>query len=129
MLRFASSVGEGTLARYPDLVDLLVAAGQDPVTDRAAMAEFHALISPFALVSRSGWRRRPACGPTSCAGWPCPPWWSGASGTRSAIPVARAVTELIPDARLEVLPTGHGPWLGQPTRTAATVADFVKPLS
>ena len=25
-----------------------------------------------------------ACGPTSCAKWPCPRWWSGASGTRSA---------------------------------------------
>ena len=46
-----------------------------------------------------------------------------------SIPVARAVTELIPDARLEVLPTGHGPWLGQPTRTAAMVADFVMALS
>jgi pimeloyl-ACP methyl ester carboxylesterase len=43
-----------------------------------------------------------------------------------SIPVARAATELIPDARLEALPTGHGPWLGQPTRTAAAVVDFVR---
>jgi pimeloyl-ACP methyl ester carboxylesterase len=43
-----------------------------------------------------------------------------------SIPVARAVTELIPRARLAVLPTGHGPWLGQPTRTAAAVLDFVR---
>jgi pimeloyl-ACP methyl ester carboxylesterase len=42
------------------------------------------------------------------------------------IPVARAITELIPHARLEVLPTGHGPWLGQPARTAATVMDFLR---
>jgi pimeloyl-ACP methyl ester carboxylesterase len=40
--------------------------------------------------------------------------------------VAQAVTELIPDARLEVPPTGHGPWLGQPAQTAAAVADFVR---
>ena len=37
-----------------------------------------------------------------------------------------AITELIPHARLEVLPTGHGPWLGQPARTAATVMDFLR---
>jgi pimeloyl-ACP methyl ester carboxylesterase len=42
------------------------------------------------------------------------------------IPVARAVTELIPDARLEVLPTGHGPWLGQPARTAAALMEFAR---
>jgi pimeloyl-ACP methyl ester carboxylesterase len=43
-----------------------------------------------------------------------------------SVSVARAATELIPHARLEVPPTGHGPWLGQPVETAATVADFVR---
>jgi len=42
------------------------------------------------------------------------------------VPVAQAVTGLIPHARLEVLPTGHGPWLGEPRRTATTVAEFVR---
>jgi pimeloyl-ACP methyl ester carboxylesterase len=59
MLRLASAMGEkATLARRPDLVDLLVAAGRDPITDRAAKAEFRALISPFALLTPSGFRRR-----------------------------------------------------------------------
>ena len=40
--RFAHPWRAGELARLPDLVDLLVAAGRDPVTDRAAMAEFGA---------------------------------------------------------------------------------------
>ena len=85
MLRLASAVGQkATLARHPDLVDLLVAAGRDPITDRAAKAEFRTLISPFALLSPSGFRVAPACAPTSSARWPCPPWCSGASGTRSA---------------------------------------------
>jgi pimeloyl-ACP methyl ester carboxylesterase len=42
-----------------------------------------------------------------------------------AVVVAEVLTELIPDARLEVLPAGHGPWLGHPERTAGMVADFV----
>jgi pimeloyl-ACP methyl ester carboxylesterase len=42
------------------------------------------------------------------------------------VSVARALTELIPQARLEVLAGGHGPWLGQPAQTAATVVDFVR---
>jgi pimeloyl-ACP methyl ester carboxylesterase len=43
-----------------------------------------------------------------------------------SVSVVQAVTELIPHARLKVLPTGHAPWLGQPAQTAATVADFVR---
>jgi pimeloyl-ACP methyl ester carboxylesterase len=128
VLRLASSVGEkGTLARYPELVDLLVAAGRDPITDRAAQAEFRALISPFALLSPSGFRRRSRVRPEELRRLTVPTLvlW-GERDPVGSIPVARAVTELIPDARLEVLPTGHGPWLGQPTRTAATVTDYVR---
>lgn len=128
VLRLASSVGEkGTLARYPELVDLLVAAGRDPITDRAAQAEFRALISPFALLSPSGFRRRSRVRPDELRRLTVPTLvlW-GERDPVGSIPVARAVTELIPDARLAVLPTGHGPWLGQPTRTAATVTDFVR---
>jgi pimeloyl-ACP methyl ester carboxylesterase len=128
VLRLASAVGEkDTIARYPDLVDLLVAAGRDPITDRAAKAEFRALISPFALLAPSGFRRRSRLRPDELRQLAMPTLvlW-GERDPVGSIPVARAVTELIPDARLEVLPTGHGPWLGQPTRTAATVTDFMR---
>jgi len=128
VLRLASSVGEkGTLARYPELVDLLVAAGRDPITDHAAKAEFHELISPFALLSASGFRRRARVRPDELRQLAMPTLvlW-GERDPVGSIPVARAVTDLIPDARLEVLPAGHGPWLGQPRRTAATVTDFVR---
>jgi pimeloyl-ACP methyl ester carboxylesterase len=128
MLRLASAMGEkATLARRPDLVDLLVAAGRDPITDRAAKAEFRALISPFALLTPSGFRRRAHIRPDELRRLAMPTLvvW-GERDPVGSIPVARAVTELIPDARLEVLPTGHGPWLGQPTRTAAAVTEFVR---
>jgi pimeloyl-ACP methyl ester carboxylesterase len=127
-LRLASAVGEkATLPRHPDLVDLLVAAGRDPITDRAAKAELRTLISPFALLSPSGFRRRARVRPDELRRLTMPTLvlW-GEQDPVGSVAVARAVAELIPDARLEVLPTGHGPWLGQPTRTAATVADFVR---
>ena len=128
MLRLARAVGEkATLPRHPDLVDLLVAAGRDPITDRAAKAELRALISPFALLSPSGFRRRGRVRPDELRQLSMPTLiiW-GERDPVGSIPVARAAAELIPDARLEVLPTGHGPWLGQPTRTTAAVADFVR---
>jgi pimeloyl-ACP methyl ester carboxylesterase len=129
MLRFAHHVAreKATLARHPDLVDLLVAAARDPINDRAGQAEFRALISPFALLSPSGFRRRARVRPDELRQLAMPTLvlW-GEQDPVGSIAVARAVAELIPHTRLEVLPTGHGPWLGQPTRTAATVADFVR---
>lgn len=39
--------------------------------------------------------------------------------------VARAVSEAIPNSVLEVLPAGHGPWLGFPDKTTKLIQDFV----
>jgi pimeloyl-ACP methyl ester carboxylesterase len=127
VLRFAASMGEGgTLARYPNLVDMLVVAARDPIAASAFRAELHALISPFALVTRSGWgagqvrseELRRVAVPTLLI-------WGERDPLGDAA-VARAVTDLMPDARLRVLPTGHGPWLGEPVLTSATVLDFLQ---
>jgi pimeloyl-ACP methyl ester carboxylesterase len=116
-----------TLARYPDLVDLLVAGGRDPIADRVARAEFRVFVSPFALLSPSGVRRRSRVRPDELRQLAMPTLviW-GEQDPLGSVSVAQAATELIPHARLVVLPTGHGPWLGQPAQTAATVADFVR---
>jgi pimeloyl-ACP methyl ester carboxylesterase len=123
ILRFAHHVAreKETLARHPDLVDLLVAAGRDPITDHVSMAEFRLFVSPF------GFRRRSRLRPDELRHLAMPTLliW-GESEPLGGVSVAQAVTDLIPHARLEVLPTGHGPWLGQPTRTAATVLEFVQ---
>ena len=123
ILRFAHHVAreKETLARHPDLVDLLVAAGRDPITDHASKAELRLFVSPF------GFRRRSRLRPDELRQLAMPTLliW-GESEPLGGVSVAQAVTDLIPHARLEVLPTGHGPWLGQPTRTAATVLEFVQ---
>ena len=127
VLQLASVMGERTtLARRPDLIDLLVALGRDPVTDRAATAEIRLLVSPFALLSRSGFRGRSRLRPGELGQVAMPTLivW-GERDPLGGVPVAQAITDLIPHARLEVLPTGHGPWLGEPAKTAATIVDFV----
>src|SRR5919106_2958532 len=127
-LRFAHHVAREreTLARHPDLFDLLVAAARDPITDHAAKAEFRVFVSPFALLSPTGFRRRSRLRPDELrqVGVPTLVIW-GEHEPLGSVPVARAAAELIPRARLEVLPTGHGPWLGHPAQTAAMVVDFI----
>ena len=127
-LRLGRFMGEGeTLPRHPDLVDLMVAVGRDPIADHAARTEFRTLISPFALLTPSGWRRGSRVRPDELrrVAMPTLVVW----GERDPIggpSVAQEATGLIPKARLEMLPTGHGVWLGEPARTARAVEDFVR---
>ena len=118
--RLMSQVGEGdTILRHPDLFESLLDAAHDPVAAAANVAEFRALLTPFG--TRAATRIRPAdlrrvAAPTLLI-------W----GDRDpVVPVAhaRAVAQLIPDARLEMLPAGHVPQLGNPERVAQLVERF-----
>jgi pimeloyl-ACP methyl ester carboxylesterase len=128
VLRFASFMGEkATLTRHPDLIDLFVVTGRDPLAASALNDEVHVLVSPFALLTRSGWRRDSRLRPDQLRQVATPTLliWGDREPLGSG-PVAQKVTELIPHARLQILPGGHAPWLGQPAETAAVVADFVR---
>lgn len=128
LLRMASFMGEGeTLAAHPDLLDLWVATGRDPVLDRAHTAELRMLISPLALLSRSGWRRHSRIRPDELrrVAMPTLVMW-GERDPMSSAAAAQACTGLIPHARLEIRPGGHLPWLEQPRQTAAAIAEFVR---
>jgi pimeloyl-ACP methyl ester carboxylesterase len=116
-----------TLGRYPDLVDLMVAVRRDPIADRVTSAELRVFVSPFALLSPSGFRRRSRVQPDELRRVAVPTLviWGEHERLGSAA-VARAAAELIPRARLTVVPTGHAPWLGQPAQIAAAVTDFVQ---
>jgi 2-hydroxy-6-oxonona-2,4-dienedioate hydrolase len=128
LLQFANFMGEKeTLARHPALIDLLVAGRQNAVASRVAKAEFRLLISPFALLSPSGFRRRTRVRPDQLrqVAMPTLVVW-GDHDPLGGVLVAQAVTDLIPHARLAVLPAGHAPWLGHPRQTAALIADFMQ---
>jgi pimeloyl-ACP methyl ester carboxylesterase len=104
-----------------------VVEGRDPAAVAAFRAEVRVLVSPFSLISLSGFRRRASLRPDELrrVARPTLLLW-GDREPLGSVSVARGVTDLIPSARLEVLPTGHVPWLGQPAQTAALIADFVR---
>lgn len=115
-----------TLAAHPDLVDLFVATGRDPIRDQSGREEIREFASPAALLSRSGFRRRSRVRPEELHRLATPTLviW-GADEPLGSPAVARAATELMRQARLDVLPGGHAPWLGHASRTAASVVNFV----
>jgi pimeloyl-ACP methyl ester carboxylesterase len=121
LLRMMASMGEAeTILQHPDLLDSLVAGAQDPVATQANLAELRALITPRGFrtsmrLSAEDLRRLTV--PTLMI-------W----GERDpVVPLvqARVVAAQIPHARLEALPAGHVPQLGNPDRVAALLGDFV----
>ena len=117
----------------PDLQKLLeelTAAGDYGSPEealRAAKAELRALISPFALLTPSGFRRRARLQPHELGRLAMPTLviW-GERDPLGGVPVAQELTRVIPHAHLEILPTGHGPWLGRPVETATAITDFLR---
>lgn len=127
VLQFARFMGEReTIAAHPKLVDMFVVAQRDPLARSASRAEVRVLVSPFALLSRSAWRRRSRVRPDELHALSTPTQliW-GKHEPLGSVTDARAITELIPHGRLHVLRGGHAPWLGQPAQAAAAIVDFV----
>jgi pimeloyl-ACP methyl ester carboxylesterase len=128
VLQFASFMGEkATIATHPDLIELIVAANRDPIAASVERAEARVLVSPLALLSRAGFRRRSPVRRDELRRVAMPTLliW-GEREPLGPVSVGREITELIPDARLQVLPTGHVPWLGQAGPTAAAVVNFMR---
>jgi pimeloyl-ACP methyl ester carboxylesterase len=125
LLHLMSSMGEGdTILRHPDLLDSLIDAARDPVATAANLEEFQAVISPFGI--RSSNRIRPEdLGRVTV---PTLMIW-GDHDPVVSVADAKATAELIPDARLEVLPAGHVPQLGNPGRVAGLLEEFARSLA
>ena len=121
LVKMMASVGEAdTIVRNPDLLDSLIAGARDPVASRANLAELRALIARGSIrpgIRLSHEELRQLSVPTLMI-------W----GDRDpVVPLdqARSVAAEMPHARLEVLPAGHAPQLGQPDRVAALLEEFV----
>ena len=122
VVRFMSAMGErDTIADQPELVESLVAAGRDPIAAAAGLAELRAVASPFGF--RHSLRVRPS--DLQRLAMPTLVIWGDHDPTGTA-EVAHAVTNMIPNAQLEVLPAGHVPWLGNPERVAEILSTFVR---
>jgi pimeloyl-ACP methyl ester carboxylesterase len=121
LLKMMASVGEAeAIVQHPDLLDSLVAGARDPVAVKANLAELRALISPRGIrpsmrLSREELHRLAV--PTLMI-------WGDRDPVVS-LADARSVAEDIPHARLEELPAGHVPQLGNPDRVAALLEEFV----
>lgn len=122
LVRLMSSVGEkDTIVRYPDLIEALVAAGNDPIASAVNLAELRAVISPF------GFRRAFRVQPEELQRLTVPTLvlW-GDHDPVGAVDVARTTARLVPEAQLEVLPAGHVPYLGNPERVSELLSAFVR---
>ncbi len=110
-----------TIVQYPEQIDAMIAASHDEVGLGARLAELRAIISP------TGWQPALAIGVeelrrltvSTLVIW-------GEHDPLGGADVAQNAATTIPDARLELLPAGHGPWLGHPDRVARVVSDFVR---
>lgn len=114
--------GEGdTIARYPEQLEAMVAAGYDQLLAGARLTELRALIAP------TGWQPALAIRPDALHALTVPTLliW-GEQDPLGRADVAATAAAAIPHAQLELLPAGHGPWLGHPDRVAAMVRDFVR---
>lgn len=116
-----SGMGEGdTIVSYPKQIEAMIAAGQDPIASTASLDELQALISP------DGWQpsvvtplsELAELQPSTLVVW-------GVHDPLGGTDAARQTASVIPDARLEMLESGHGPWLGHPDRVAELVSGFV----
>jgi pimeloyl-ACP methyl ester carboxylesterase len=122
MLEMMASIGEReTIVRHPELLESLVAGARDPVASRANLAELRALITPY------GFRSSMRFSPQDLHRLAVPTLMIWGDRDPVLTPAgARAVAAEIPHARLEVLPAGHVPQLGNPDRVAALLKDFVR---
>ena len=116
-----------SMAAHPGLIDLLVANARNPIAARTEREEVRALGSPFALVTRAGFRRELRVEQKDLARLAVPTLivW-GERDPQGSVEVADAAAKAIPDGRLEVVPGAHFPWLTDPDRAAQVVGDFAR---
>lgn len=127
VLHFASFMGEQeSISKHPEMIKLLVASGRNSETSGTDLAEGRRIISPFALISRSGFRGKMRVRPEELQKLCIPTMlvW-GENEPLGDTNVAREVSTMIQNCQLEIMPGGHAPWLGSPQVLAKLITNFV----
>lgn len=116
------SMGEGeTIGRLPSLIDAFVAAGSDPIAGQATEEELAGVIRGV-LGFRPAFRFSNAELQTITQ--PTLLIW-GDHDPVGSLDAARAAADVIPQAQVAEVPTGHGPWFGEPVLTADLIMRFL----
>lgn len=115
--------------RHPDLVALMVAVGNDPVAGQALREEVLALLPPWTLASRSGFRHDERLSEADLAGLALPTLiiW-GDRDPVGSVATARRVAAHIPGGALAEVNGGHAPWLGAPEAVARVLTSWLDRL-
>lgn len=127
--RFAAMVGEGaTMGRHRDLIDSMVAGGREPGAAVIGRREVRTIVSPLALLTRSGFRRDTRLLPQELGRLRTPTLlvWGDHDPVGSPV-IAQRLAEMLPDGYLRMVPGGHVPWLGSPDAVASALTGFVSP--
>ena len=125
VVRLMSAMGESdTIVRYPDLLEAVAAAGNDPTASAVNLAELRAVITPF------GFRPSLRLHPDDLRRLTVPTLliW-GDNDPVGAVKAAQTAAGLIPEAQLQTLPGGHVPYLGNPERVSELLSGFVRSVS
>lgn len=109
-----------TIVKYPALIQAMAASSHDPVASRTTRAEYAAFLNfrgfkPDMKIRAQDLAR---------LAMPSLVIW-GEHDPVGGVDAARAVSDAIPNSKLELLPTGHVPWLGYPEQAARLVLDFI----
>ena len=121
VIQSMSGMGEGdTIVNYPHQIEALVAAGQDPVASMANLDELRTLISPegWQLSVETRVSELEGLKPSTLLVW-------GNHDPLGGADAARQAASAIPEAQLEMLDSGHAPWLGHPDQVANLVTTFL----
>jgi pimeloyl-ACP methyl ester carboxylesterase len=122
-VKMMSFFGEGeTIVDYPEQIEAQVVAGSDPVATQANVAEMRAVGTAVGGLRRE-FRLRPD--ELSRLSVPTLIVWGERDPIGDAA-VARTLTDAIPAARVELLPTAHMPWFAEPGRTGELVENFLR---
>ncbi|CAN5424275.1 hypothetical protein BH23ACT6_BH23ACT6_09630 [soil metagenome] len=118
---FASAIGEAAgIDHHPELIALMIAVGRDRLAQQTGRAEVRCIVSPRALLSRSGFKREAMMSASELRGIRVPGLYvCGADDPVGGAVSVRRICEMTRGSDFALVPGGHVPWLGDAHAVAA----------